>query len=169
MYSLGGRLSSGASEVRLRYSWSRRCIRNGTHASPLSTQITFNPGKRSGRPLISQLVMCTMLQCTNEIACIEMKRFIVFIQSSSHVGPAWNAERKQRSAEDARNVDAHRVHRAPAQLHMPGDVDRAEVLARELLMWDAAVHRLELEPATSRGGHIFRHAHDLEIVLRVEP
>ena len=35
--------------------------------------------------------MWTMLQCTNEIACIEMKRFIVFIQSSSHVGPAWKA------------------------------------------------------------------------------
>ena len=91
MYSLGGRLSSGASEVRFRYSRSRRCIRNGTHASPLSTQITLSRGNRSGSPLISQFVMWTMLQCTKEIACIERKRFIVFIQSSSHVGPAWKA------------------------------------------------------------------------------
>ena len=29
---------------------------NGTHASPLSTQTTLRPGKRSGRPLITQFV-----------------------------------------------------------------------------------------------------------------
>ena len=66
-------------------------MRNGTHARPLSTQMTLSFGKRSGSPFISQLVMWTMLQCTNEIACIDEKRFIVFIQSSSHVGPAWKA------------------------------------------------------------------------------
>src|SRR3954463_796867 len=104
MYSLGGALSSGASDVRLRYSWSSCCMRNGTHASPLSTQITFRRGKRSGSPLTNQLVMWTMLQCTNEMACIERKRFIVFIHASSHVGPAWKAS------------GAHRVDRAPAEL-----------------------------------------------------
>ena len=35
---------------------------NGTQASPLSIQITFSFGKRSGMPLITQLVMWTMLK-----------------------------------------------------------------------------------------------------------
>ena len=32
MYSLGSFLSSGASEVRIRYSWSSRCIKKGIQA-----------------------------------------------------------------------------------------------------------------------------------------
>ena len=43
------------------YSLSSRCIRNGTQASPLSIQIDFSLGKRSGMPFTTQLVMCTML------------------------------------------------------------------------------------------------------------
>ena len=43
------------------YSLSSRCIMNGTQASPLSIQITLSLGKRSGRPLMIQLVRCTML------------------------------------------------------------------------------------------------------------
>jgi hypothetical protein len=50
-YSLGRRRSSGASEERIIYSESSRCIMKGTQARPLSTQITFNFGKRSGIPL----------------------------------------------------------------------------------------------------------------------
>ena len=57
MYSLGSRFRSGASDDRIRYSWSSRCIRNGTQASPLSIQSTFSFGKRSGIPLMIQLVM----------------------------------------------------------------------------------------------------------------
>ena len=34
----------------------------GIQASPLSIQITFSLGKRSGKPFISQLVRCTMLK-----------------------------------------------------------------------------------------------------------
>ena len=56
MYSLGRRLSSGASDDRIMYSESSRCIRNGTHASPLSIHSTLSLGKRSGSPLMIQLV-----------------------------------------------------------------------------------------------------------------
>src|SRR5579863_744794 len=44
MYSLGRRFKSGASELRIRYSLSSRCIRNGTQARPLSIQITLSFG-----------------------------------------------------------------------------------------------------------------------------
>ena len=57
MYSLGKRLSAGASHERIMYSWSSRCIRNGTHARPLSTQTCLSLGNRSGNPLMIQLVM----------------------------------------------------------------------------------------------------------------
>ena len=43
------------------YSLSSRWIMNGSQASPLSIQITFSFGKRSGSPLMIQLVMWTML------------------------------------------------------------------------------------------------------------
>ena len=43
------------------YSLSKRCIMNGTQAMPLSTHSTFNLGKRSGKPFITQLARCTML------------------------------------------------------------------------------------------------------------
>jgi hypothetical protein len=56
MYSLGSRLSIGASQVRIWYSWSSRCIRNGIQASPLSIHSTFSFGNRSGNPLMIQLV-----------------------------------------------------------------------------------------------------------------
>ena len=61
MYSLGRRLSSGASDERIMYSESSRCIRNGTQASPLSIQSSFSFGKRSGSPLMIQLVRWIML------------------------------------------------------------------------------------------------------------
>src|SRR5579883_1243180 len=56
MYSLGRRLSSGASDDRIIYSESSRCIRNGTQASPLSIHTTFSFGNRSGSPLMIQFV-----------------------------------------------------------------------------------------------------------------
>ena len=43
------------------YSWSSRCIRNGTQASPDSIQITGSFGKRSPMPFITQLVQWRML------------------------------------------------------------------------------------------------------------
>ena len=61
MYSLGLRLSSGASEERIMYSESSRCIRNGIQASPLSIHITLSLGKRSGSPFMIQFVMWMML------------------------------------------------------------------------------------------------------------
>ena len=57
MYSLGSLFSIGASQDRIWYSWSSRCIRYGIQASPLSIQSTFSFGKRSGSPLMIQLVM----------------------------------------------------------------------------------------------------------------
>ena len=61
---------------------------NGTHARPLSIQITFSLGKRSGSPFTIQLVMCVMLQVTNDIECTAKKRFIVVVIESPQVGPA---------------------------------------------------------------------------------
>src|SRR5476651_1693444 len=61
MYSLGFFLSSGHSEGRSMYSWSSRCIRNGTQARPDSIQTTGSFGNRSPMPLITQLVQCTTL------------------------------------------------------------------------------------------------------------
>src|SRR5271167_1893402 len=66
MYSLGSLRSKGASDWRIRYSWSSRCIMNGNHAKPLSIQMTFRFGNLSGRPFMIQFVRCTMLQVTNE-------------------------------------------------------------------------------------------------------
>ncbi len=43
------------------YSWSSRCIRNGTQARPDSIQITGSFGNRSPMPLITQLVRWMML------------------------------------------------------------------------------------------------------------
>ena len=57
MYSLGFILSIGASLLRMRYSLSKRCIKNGTHAKPDSIQITFSFGKRSGSPFMIQFAM----------------------------------------------------------------------------------------------------------------
>src|SRR5216683_5910083 len=82
IYSLGTRLSIGASDGRIRYWSSSRCIRNGTQASPLSTQIDFSFGKRSGIPLQIQLVMWTMLHHTNPSACMPRKRLMVASEGS---------------------------------------------------------------------------------------
>ena len=56
------------------YSWSSRCIRNGTQARPDSIQITGSFGKRSPMPLITQLVQCTTLYQVKPSACADMKR-----------------------------------------------------------------------------------------------
>ena len=61
MYSLGIFFSAGASDERIMYSLSKRCIMNGTQARPLSTHSTFSFGNRSGSPLTIQLAICTML------------------------------------------------------------------------------------------------------------
>ena len=45
--------------------------------SPLSIHITLSLGKRSGRPLITQLVMWTMLNHMKPSACTEMKRLVI--------------------------------------------------------------------------------------------
>ena len=57
------------------YSLSRRCIRNGTQANPLSIQRVFSFGKRSGIPFSTQFVMWIMLQKLNPSACTEMNLF----------------------------------------------------------------------------------------------
>ncbi len=44
-----------------------RCIMNGSHASPFSIQMIFSFGNRSGIPLMTMLVMWTMLNSTNPI------------------------------------------------------------------------------------------------------
>ena len=61
----------------------------GTQASPLSIQITLRPGKRSGRPLSTQLVIWIMLKCTNESECMPMKRLICWNDGSAQEKPAW--------------------------------------------------------------------------------
>src|ERR1700728_5123488 len=88
IYSLGNRFSSGASDCRIRYSWSSRCIMNGTQASPLSIQINFSFGNLSGRPLMIQLARWVMLQVTKDIECTERNRVIIDVIVSPHVGPA---------------------------------------------------------------------------------
>ncbi len=56
------------------YSWSSRCIRNGIQARPDSIQITGSLGKRSPRPLITQLVQLSTLYQVKPSAWAEMKR-----------------------------------------------------------------------------------------------
>ena len=57
MYSLGGLFRFGASDDRIMYSLSSRCIMNGSQDRPDSIQTTGSLGNRSGRPLITQLVI----------------------------------------------------------------------------------------------------------------
>lgn len=67
-------------------------MRNGIQANPLSIQMVFREGNRSGSPLMTQLVIWTMLQWAKVRACTEMKRFMVRTHwSASQVGPAWKA------------------------------------------------------------------------------
>src|ERR1700716_962860 len=98
MYSLGLRLSSGHSDVRSLYSELSRCMANGIQASPLSIQITLSLGKRSGRPLSTQLVIWIMLKCANDSACMPMKRLSCANDGSDQVKPAWKPGGLPRSA-----------------------------------------------------------------------
>ena len=79
------------------YSESSRCITNGTQASPLSIQITLSLGKRSGRPLSTQLVMWIMLKCANDNACMPMKRLSCANDGSDQVKPPWKPRGLPRS------------------------------------------------------------------------
>ena len=58
---LGFFLSNGASEVRIMYSLSSRCIMKGTQANPFSIQRIFSLGNSSGMPLMTIFVRCTRL------------------------------------------------------------------------------------------------------------
>ena len=99
MYSLGLRFSSGASDVRIMYSLSRRCIMKGSQARPDSIQTTLSLGKRSGRPLITQLVMWTMLQSTNDSACIDEEAVeLRHRRRRPSMSPAWKASGMPRSS-----------------------------------------------------------------------
>ena len=53
-------------------SLSSRCIRNGTQASPLSTQHGLQLGETLRHPVQSQLVMCSMLNQVKPSACTAM-------------------------------------------------------------------------------------------------
>src|SRR5271163_4397963 len=88
MYSLGSRRSCGASDGRIMYPSSSRCIRNGTQASPLSTQIGLSLGKRSGMPVRIQLVAWIMFDQTKHSACMPRKRLMVASEGSSQWYPA---------------------------------------------------------------------------------
>ena len=81
------------------YSWSSRCIRNGTQASPDSIQITGSLGKRSPMPLITQLVQWRMLYKVKPSACTERKRLqLAKIGSPPQFGPEWNDSTRPRSS-----------------------------------------------------------------------
>ena len=80
------------------YSWSSRCIRNGTQARPDSIQITGSLGKRSPMPLITQLVQLTMLYQVKPSACTEMKRLQLLKLVSFQFTPEWKAMARPRSS-----------------------------------------------------------------------
>src|SRR6202023_3378624 len=90
MYSLGFFLSTGASEGRIMYSWSSRCIRNGTQARPDSIQTTGSFGKRSPMPLMTQFVQCNTLYQVKPSAWAERKRLQLLKIGSPQFGPEWN-------------------------------------------------------------------------------
>ena len=48
---------------------------NGSHARPLSIQITFSLGNRSFSPFMIQFVRWIMLQVTNDSECTDTNRF----------------------------------------------------------------------------------------------
>jgi len=59
MYSLGFRLSNGASEVRIMNSLSKRLHHERNQASRSRSSMVLSLGKRSGIPFTSQFAMCT--------------------------------------------------------------------------------------------------------------
>ena len=67
------------------YSLSKRCIMNGTQASPLSIHITLSLGKRSGSPFTIQLARFTMLNTVKPSACTVMKRLALPTSRSSQL------------------------------------------------------------------------------------
>ena len=80
------------------YSWSSRCIRNGTQARPDSIQTTGSLGKRSPMPFTTQLVRCRMLYQVKPSACTEMKRLQLLKIGSFQFGPEWNESTRPRSS-----------------------------------------------------------------------
>ena len=52
---------------------------------PLSIHITLSFGKRTGRPLMTQLVMWIMLNHMKPSACTEMKRLVICSARSSQL------------------------------------------------------------------------------------
>ena len=79
------------------YSLSSLCMRNGSQARPLSIQMVFRRGKRSGIPFTTQFVMCTMLCQTNPSAWTPMKRLVNASDSSAQLNAAWKASGRFRS------------------------------------------------------------------------
>ena len=79
-------------------SWSSRCIRNGTQASPPSIQITGSLGKRSPSPLVIQLVMCRMLKNGKPSACTAAKRLSPLNTGSPILMAEWKASASPRSS-----------------------------------------------------------------------
>ena len=65
--------------------WSSRCISEAAQVSPLSIHITLSFGKRTGRPLMTQLVMWIMLNHMKPSACTEMKRLVICSARSSQL------------------------------------------------------------------------------------
>ena len=80
------------------YSLSRRWIRNGTQARPLSIQITLSLGKRSGSAFITQLDRCSMLKKVKPSACTTIKRFDSEKDCSCQEKPPWKASGRPRSS-----------------------------------------------------------------------
>ena len=80
------------------YSWSSFCIRNGIQARPDSIQSTGSFGKRSPRPLMTQLVRCRMLYQLKPSACTARKRLQLLKIGSPQFGPEWNDSTRPRSS-----------------------------------------------------------------------
>src|ERR1700758_4074056 len=98
IYSDGFFFKSGASDGRSMYSWSSRCIRNGIQARPDSIQITGNLGKRSDKPLITQLVQLSTLYQVKPSACADRKRLQLANAGSPQFTPEWKAMVRPRSS-----------------------------------------------------------------------
>ena len=76
---------------------------NGSHARPLSIQITFRFGNRSFSPFMIQFVRWIMLQVTNDSECTDTNRFSSRLIDAV-VRPGVEAERQPALLERA--VDA---------------------------------------------------------------
>src|SRR5680860_1667450 len=91
MYSLGSFFSNGASDVLIMYSASSRCIRNGRNVTPLSIQTALRPGKRSGMPLMVQLVRWTMLYSVRPMPWAERNLLNCSVSRSCQLYAEWKA------------------------------------------------------------------------------